>query len=61
MGVASSVANDVIMRTGVASAVGATRHNQNDGIMIIAGYMMIWRLATCGHGLQLSSYYGRPA
>jgi len=30
---ASSVANDVTMRTGTASAVGVRRHNQNDVIM----------------------------
>ena len=37
VGVASSVANDVIMRTGTASAVGAIRHNENNVIMIITG------------------------
>jgi len=42
LGVASSVANDVIMRTGTASADNSWR-------------MEIWRLATCGHGLQRSS------
>jgi len=40
MGVASSVANNVIMRTEAASAVGARRRNDNDVIMIIAG---VWR------------------
>jgi len=50
--------NDVIMRTGAASAVGARlandvimrwRHNNNSWLM------EIWRLATCGHGWQRSS------
>ena len=31
------VANDVIMRTGAASAVGARSHNENDITMTIAG------------------------
>ena len=30
VGVTSLVVNDVIMRTGAASAVGARRHNEND-------------------------------
>ena len=37
---ASSVANDVIMRTGATSAVGAGRHNENDVTMTIVG---LWR------------------
>jgi len=43
VGVASSVANDVIMRTGAASAVSArrqSRHSENDVAMTIAG---LWR------------------
>ena len=39
VGVAGSVANDVIMRTGAASAC-ARRHNENDAPMTIAG---LWR------------------
>jgi len=48
---------DIIMRMGAASAVGARlangvimrwRHNDNSWLM------EIWRLATCGHGLQRS-------
>jgi len=35
LGVASSVANDVIMRMGVASAIGARRHNDNSWLMEI--------------------------
>ena len=46
MGVASSVANDVIMRTRAASAVGARRHNDNDVIMITAG---LWRYGDWRH------------
>jgi len=44
LGVASSVANDVIMRTGAASGVGAT--HANDVIMIIAG---LWRYGDWRH------------
>jgi len=50
--VASSVANDVtkkndiIMRTGAASAVGARRHNENDVTMIIA---VLWRYGDWRH------------
>ena len=51
MGVASSVANDVtendvIMRTGAASAVGASRHNENGVTMTIAG---LWRYGHWPH------------
>jgi len=46
LGVASSVANDVIMRTGAASAVGARRHNENDVIMIINA---LWRYGDWRH------------
>ena len=46
VGVASSVANDVIMRTGAASAVGARHHNENDVIMTIAG---LWRYGGWRH------------
>jgi len=52
MGVASSVANDVIIRTEAMSAVGARRRNDNDVIMIIAG---VWRYGDMCHGLQHSS------
>jgi len=38
--------NDVIMRTGAASAVSATRHNENDVTMTIAG---LWRYADWRH------------
>jgi len=48
VGVTSSVVNDVIMRTGAASAVGAICHNEND--LTITTEMKIWRLATCGAG-----------
>jgi len=37
--------NDVIMRTGAASAVGVRRHNENDVIMIITG---LWRYMAIG-------------
>ena len=45
--------NDVIMRTGAASAVGA-RRPENDVTMIVAA---LWRYGdwTCGHKLQRSS------
>ena len=45
-GVASSVANDVIVRMGAASAVGARRHNENDVTMTIAG---LWRYGDWQH------------
>ena len=61
LGVASSVANDVIMRTGAAStasAVGARRHNEND-VTITSGYAMVV------HGrpktLKNTSFWGHPA
>ena len=56
VGVASSVANDVIMRRGAASAVGASCHNENAVIVIIAG---LWRYGDWrrGHGLQRSSFF----
>jgi len=38
--------NDVIMRTGAASAVGARRHNENDVTMTIAG---LWRYGDWRH------------
>jgi len=44
--VANSVANDVIMRTEAASAVGVRRHDGNDVIMIIAG---LWRYGDWRH------------
>jgi len=42
VGVANSIVNDVIMRTGAASAVGtsARRQNENDVTVTIAG---LWR------------------
>jgi len=43
---ASSVANDVIMRTGAASAVGARRRTENDVIMTTAG---LWRYGDWRH------------
>jgi len=46
LGVASSVANDVIIRTGAASAEREWRHNENDVIMIIAG---LWRYGDWRH------------
>jgi len=46
VGVASSVANDVTMRTGTASAVGARCHNENDVTMTIAG---LWRYGDWRH------------
>jgi len=50
--------NDVIMRTGAASAVGARRRDENDVTMTLAAWLMeIWRLATCGHGLHRSSIF----
>jgi len=47
--------NDVITRTGAASAVGARRLNENDVTITIAWLMETWRLATCDHGLHRSS------
>jgi len=38
--------NDVIMRTGAASAVGARRHHDNDVTMAIAG---LWRYGDWRH------------
>jgi len=52
LGVASSVANDVInendviMRTGATSAVSARCHNENDVILITAG---LWRYGDWRH------------
>jgi len=49
VGVASSVANDVTMRMGAASAasaVGPRRHNENDVTMTIAG---LWRYGDWRH------------
>jgi len=46
MGVASSVTNDITVRTGAASAVGARRHNENDVTMTIAG---LWRYGDWRH------------
>jgi len=50
VGVASSVATDVIMRTGAASTVSARgsvrRHNENDVTMTIAG---LWRYGNWRH------------
>jgi len=46
LGVASSVANNVTMRTGAASAVGVRRHNENDVTMTIAG---LWRYGNWRH------------
>jgi len=43
VGVASSVANDVIMRTGATSA---RHHNENDVTMTIAG---LWRYGDWRH------------
>jgi len=40
------VANDVIMTTGAASAVGARRHNENDVTMTVAG---LWRYGDWRH------------
>ena len=51
LGVASSEANDVIIRTGAASAVGANdiimkrRHNHNSWLMDMA----IWRHVATGY------------
>jgi len=54
VGVASSVANDVIMRTGAASAASVRRHNENDVAMTVAG---LWRYDDWrrGHGLHCCS------
>jgi len=51
VGVVSSVANDhnendVIMRTGAASAVSARRHNENNVTMTTAG---LWRYGDWRH------------
>jgi len=47
---ASSVANNVIMRTRAASAIGVRRHNEIDVIMIIAGLWIYgdWRHVATG-------------
>ena len=58
VGVARSVANDVRMRTGAASAVGARRHNENHVTMTIAGLWRYgdWRHVATGCTALVSNY-----
>jgi len=46
VGEASSVVNDVTMRTGAASKVRTRRHNENDVTMTIVG---LWRYGNWRH------------